>query len=48
LMIYRPYIGIFSGERERFLSSINGLVSSDREKEAVDDCQKASFLERMC
>jgi len=47
LMVCCPYTGVFSGERGRFLSSIDGPVPPGREKEAGDDCPKALFLERM-
>ena len=42
-----PNISVFSGERKRFPSWIDGCVLPDREKGAGDDIPKGLFLERM-
>jgi hypothetical protein len=42
-----PYTGVFSGERERYPSWIDGPVPTDREEEAGNDDSKGLFLERM-
>src|SRR5437667_9887531 len=47
LMICCPYIGVFTGERERFPSWIDDPVPSDSEKEDGNDSSKGLFLERM-
>ena len=47
VMVCYPYAGVFSGERERFPSWIDGPVPSDREKEADNHSSKGLFLERM-
>jgi hypothetical protein len=47
LKMFCPYSGAFSGETERFPSSIDSSASLDRGKEAGDESPKALFLERM-
>ena len=46
-MICCPYIGVFTGERERFPSWIDDPVPPDSEKEDGNDSSKGLFLERM-